>query len=268
MAAARRACIVPPLISSQGALCPSTVRWYVRMRQLPGKRLLALLCCLALVPGCASTYKAPTAKKSWFAWGKKKKEADVVGAKIITPRDKMLQLRYLANEGRKLSPELQERAATELCQGIARKRDPDAARRQILRTLGTLPSEKGYAVLAAGLHDHDRDVRIAACEALGKRGGPQAAQELSRTLTEDADIDVRLAAARGLGDTHATEGIHALGDRIEDQDPAMQVRAMASMKKVSGKDFGQDIDAWKQYAKTGQEPPQPSLAERFRKKFF
>jgi HEAT repeat protein len=178
----------------------------------------------------------------------------------------MEQMRNLAAEGNKLSPELQERASLELAQGIAHERDP-VLRAQILRTLGNLPSQKGDAVLAAGLHDHDRDVRIAACEALGKHGGPQAAQELSRALKEDSDVDVRLAAARGLGESRSTEAIHPLGDALEDQDPAIQHRAMASMKKVSGKDFGSDVDAWRQYAKSGQEPPKPTLAERLRKLF-
>jgi HEAT repeat protein len=203
-------------------------------------------------------------RPKWLAFGKKEK--DESGPKIVTPREKMEQLRQLSTEGRKLTPDLQERASAELVQGIAHERDP-VLRAQILRTLGHLPSEKGGAVLAAGLHDHDRDVRIAACEALGKRGGPVAAQELSRTLTDDADVDVRLAAARGLGESHSPNAIPVLGDALEDQDPAIQHRAMASMKKVSGKDFGNNVDAWRQYAKSGQEPPKPTLAQRLRKLF-
>jgi HEAT repeat protein len=232
------------------------------MRTLSVGHVLALVCSVGLVGGCASTSKS--SKPKWFTFGKKKEEEP--GPKIVTPREKMEQLRNLSDEARKLSPELQDRASMELAQGIAHERDP-VLRAQVLRTLGNLPSDKGDAVLAAGLHDHDRDVRIAACEALGKRGGPQAAQELSRALSEDADVDVRLAATRGLGESRSTEAIHALGDALEDQDPAIQHRAIASMKKVSGKDFGTDLDAWRQYAKTGQEPPKPTLAQRLRKLF-
>ena len=138
---------------------------------------------------------------------------------------------------------------------------------QILRTLGYFPTEKSASILAAGLHDHDRDVRMAACEGLGRQGGPTAAQELARVLAEDADIDVRLAAARGLGESATPTALPPLGDALEDQDPAMQFRAIASMKKISGKDFGNDVGAWREYAKSGQPPEQPSFASRYLKWF-
>ena len=47
----------------------------------------------------------------------------------------------------------------------------------------------------------------------------------------------------------------------------MQHRAMASLKKVSGQDYGDDVEAWRQYAKTGQAQPQPSLVQRIFKGF-
>ncbi len=233
------------------------IRQSLRMRTLSGMHVLALACCVALSPGCASL-KTP----SWFA--KKEKPSD--GPKVITPRDKMVQLRELSKNGDKLTPELRERVSSELANGIAHEQDP-ILRAQVLRTLGRFPSEKSLVVCTAGLHDHQRDVRIAACESLGRLGGAEATANLSRTLAEDADVDVRLAAARALGETADAKGVAALGEALQDQDPAMQHRAMASMKKISGQDFGTDVDAWREYAKTGQGPPTPTFAERFRNLF-
>jgi HEAT repeat protein len=223
--------------------------------------LLALTASVWVASGCASGSK--TSPPKWFSFGKKEES----GPKVITPRDKIEQLRELATHAHEMSPELQERASNELAQGIAHEQDA-ILRAQILRTLANFRTAKAGTILVAGLHDHERDVRIAACESLGKYGGPTAAPNLSRALAEDSDLDVRLAAARGLGQTKDASAVSSLGEALEDQDPAMQHRAIASLKLVSGQDYGGDVEAWRQYAKTGQPQPQPSLAQRIFKKFW
>ena len=230
------------------------------MRNLRGIPLLALACSMWLAVGCANAPKM--SRPEWLSFGKKPPKDD----KIVTPRDKMEQLRALAKEGPKMSPELQERVSSELAQGIAHEQDP-VLRAQILRTLGHFPSEKSAGVLAAGLHDKNRDVRIAACEGLGRHKGPAAAEELSHAIADDADVDVRLAAARALGEAADPKSVAALGTALEDHNPAMQHRAMSSLKKVSGQDYGTDVEAWKEYAKSGQGPAQPTLVQRILKWF-
>jgi hypothetical protein len=229
------------------------------MRTGHSKHLLALLLSVGLASGCAQMHmpKRPT----WL--GGKKEET---GPHVITPKDKMEQMRALSENSEKMTPELQQRVAEELAQGIAHEQDP-ILRAQVLRTLGHCPSEKSGAMLAAGLHDQNRDVRIAACEGLGRHGGPLAGTELARVLADDADMDVRLAAARGLGAAKVPTSMPALGDALDDQDPAMQHRAMASIKQISGKDFGNDIGAWREFAKNGTEPEQPSFIARIFKRF-
>lgn len=224
------------------------------MRIRHGRHLLALLLGIWLAGGCATMHKP---KRPTWLGGKK----EDTGPKVITPRDKMEQMRQLSDNSEKMTPELQQRVADELAKGIAHEQDP-MLRAQILRTLGHFPGEKSGVMLAAGLHDHERDVRIAACEGLGRHGGELAATELTRVMTEDADIDVRLAASRGLGEAKVKSALPALADVLEDQNPAVQFRAVASMKQISGKDFGSDMGAWREYAKTGQEPEKPSFASR------
>jgi hypothetical protein len=55
---------------------------------------------------------------------------------------------------------------------------------------------------------------------------------------------------------------------MEDPSPAMQRRTVASLKRVTGRSYGNDVEAWSLYVQ-GQEP-QPktiSFAERFRRLF-
>ena len=86
---------------------------------------------------------------------------------------------------------------------------------------------------------------------------------LADMLAHDRDKDVRMAAARGLGQSHEQIAKQALGAALDDNDPAMQHRAMVSLKTVTGKDLGNDVDKWRQYVKTGNvRPDDRSWAER------
>jgi HEAT repeat protein len=85
---------------------------------------------------------------------------------------------------------------------------------------------------------------------------------LAGALSGDVDADVRLAAAKALGETKGPEAAKALGEALNDADPAMQYRAVLSLKKVTGKDLGNDVNRWQQYVK-GEPAPPPTLAERF-----
>src|SRR5258708_1039608 len=110
-----------------------------------------------------------------------------------------------------------------------------------------------------------RDVRVAGCEAWGKRGGDAATQMMCETLKTDTDIDVRLAAARVLGDLKDPKARPVLGLALDDPYPAMRYRAVESLKKISGKDFD-DLTSWREYAQGG-EPKEPSLTSRLRRLF-
>ena len=124
-------------------------------------------------------------------------------------------------------------------------------------------------MLKAALQDPDPDVRIAACDALGKRPDADAAELLVGILQNDKVQDVRLAAARGLGQTKDQRAIAALGDVLTDPDPAMQRRAVVSLENITGKDLGNNVDRWQKYVK--EENPQPSqplsIAEKIKKMF-
>ena len=91
--------------------------------------------------------------------------------------------------------------------------------------------------------------------------------ELSEALRGDVDADVRLAAAKALGETKNTAATAALGEALNDSDPAMQYQGVLALQKVTGKDLGDDVNRWQQYVKNGQPEPTLSWAEQIRRLF-
>ena len=136
-------------------------------------------------------------------------------------------------------------------------------RLEIVKAVANCPGPQAAAILYGGMKDPYQDVRIASCKLWGKRGGPEAARVLSEALAGDLNVDVRLAAARALGDVKDPSAVYALGVALEDKDPAMQSRAIASLKTSTGKDLGENVEPWRQYARSVQPGlPNTAIAER------
>ncbi len=225
---------------------------------------LAVCSCLVLAAGCAET--ADRVSGTWDAMLGKKTPDQMLNIK--TPQDHMKELQELAKTAKKKSPGEQQRITADLANEIKRESDP-LMRRQILRTLVAYPTPVSNAILLAALGDSDAAVRALACECLGKRGGKEAVQELARVSTSDTEIDVRIAAVRAMGQTGDPATLGPLAESLADPNPAIQFRTQESLRAVSGHDFGNDVHAWREYAKNGKsDAPEPGLAERIRRAFF
>jgi hypothetical protein len=124
-------------------------------------------------------------------------------------------------------------------------------------------------VLSLAMKDADSAVRTAACRAWGKRGGKEALELLAASLGSDSDKDVRIAAARELRRFSDRVAYEALGLALQDDDPALQYRAVASLKEATGKDYGNNLQAWQQFAEGKDPGPEytPSVADRVRALF-
>ncbi len=177
----------------------------------------------------------------------------------------MAELRALAKTGPPTSPDQQQRVARELAEEFRGEEDP-LIRAQIVWALAKFETDEAAAVLREATEDSSADVRIAACRAWGDRAGPEAIQLLGQRISGDTNADVRLAAARGLGETGDRSAATPLGVALEDADPALQYRAVLSLRKITGKRFGNDVNRWRQYV-NGETPTtsQPmSIAQRLR----
>jgi hypothetical protein len=199
---------------------------------------------------------------SW-AWPWSQKPAVETKSGILAPSEQTKRLRQLAKDGPARPADEQQRLVGLLVESLQKQPDP-LIRAEIVRTMAKFPTPAAGAAVRAALKDSEAEVRIAACELLGRPSDPGAVAALSETLTSDVEVDVRLAAARALGQSQDPAAVRALGVALDGPDPAMQYRAVASLRSATGKDFGNDVQRWRQYVKGGSVvPPQsPSLAER------
>jgi HEAT repeat protein len=218
--------------------------------------------CLWMVAAAGCAAPAPGGF-AWFGGWSEKPDPDAAP----TPAQRMADLKSMAENASKSDTAEQERVSALLADGARKELDP-LIRAQTVRTLGAYPTATARAALAGSLQDSDRDVRIAACEAIVTNRGPDAVRLLSDVLATDSDFDVRMAAARGLGDIEDPAAVAGLAAGLDDPDPAMQRRAVESLTKVTGRSYGNDVNAWRLYVQ-GQAPePKPlSLAERLRRLF-
>ncbi len=214
------------------------------------------LCLLASAAGCARN----GAHQNAFLLPWQERPETVPGVK--SPQERISELKAVASAA---TPTVG--MSEQLAREIQQEQDP-LVRLHIVRALAKIPDATASAVLHAGLEDPEKLVRVACCEAWGQRGGPEAVQELTTVLEAESDVDVRMAAARALGETKNTAAVAPLASVLSDNDPAIQRRAIQSLKAVSGKDYGYDVQAWRQYAAGESVPDKPvSFAERLRRLF-
>jgi HEAT repeat protein len=170
------------------------------------------------------------------------------------------------------SPEQRE-ITDQLARQIQVEPDP-LVRQAVIHAIAEFKTPMAQYVLEAGLADQDEMVRVACCDEIAERAaagvtdpGYSAVPTLAKVIREEKDQNVRLAAAKALGSMKSPEAIQALSIALDDRDPAMQYVGVQSMKSITGKDYGPNVEAWRQVA-AGQTPPapeRPSIAERLRK---
>jgi HEAT repeat protein len=163
------------------------------------------------------------------------------------------------------SPE-QRQITDQLARQIQVEPDP-LVRQAVVRAITEFHTPMAQQVLAAGLSDENDAVRIECCRALGHRAEPAAVARLAISLRSDKNVDVKLAAAEALGKIKSPESIQALAIALDDRDPAMQYVGVQSLKSITGKDYGPDVQAWRQVAAGGTPPAPaaPSIAERLKR---
>ena len=228
----------------------------------PKHRLWVGLWLLAGVAAGCSADQMFTKPTSWAMFGGKEESP------VQTRADRLQELRQLAKRLPDSDAARQEQVSRELGQAIREEKDP-LIRAQLLRTLGVCRTSIADAVLAAGVEDSDAHVRVAACEGLARRGGEESIRILGGVVASDTNIDVRIAAARSLGEFKSPRVVGVLAVALDDANPALQFRAVKSMEQATGREFGNDVEAWRQFAKGGNpQPRSPPLLARLRPSFF
>lgn len=226
------------------------------------RRLPVLLIAMGLLSLCGCSERPfggmadPWSRRSWV-------EDERFGPTYHTKRQELRKLRRGVGSR---SPEEQERTAVELAERLQQEQHP-VLRSEIIRALAEISSPIASEALKHAMNDADPDVRVVACQAWGRRGTEEARQVLAQCLGSDTDVDVRIAAARELGAfKDDRQAMQALKLALDESSPALQYRAVQSLREMSGRDYGNDLVAWREFIDGGNPPeqPPPSLADRLR----
>lgn len=236
-------------------------------------RVLVLIIGLTVsFSGCSSIEKLP-----------------IIGAKSDTipnldsPHQRRKEIREKGKKGATAAASDREILVAQLMLEYQTCPDPNM-RREAVDALAMIPHADRDRYLEEILKDENPFVRLSALEALGKTfsgSKKELAELLLNQIKTDTDKDVRLSAVKILGNVspksnnitkEAERGIAesvtlALGDLLQDRVPAVRYESMAALHKVTGKDYGHDINRWLQYIRyvkgeVPDLPPERSVSEK------
>lgn len=222
--------------------------------------LRAVLPCLIvgaslMLSGCAA----------WSPWTSKEKSAR--NAELYGPtanqRIKTLQEQAKAARG---DSQQQVEFTQELIGKVLEEHDA-RVRCEMVAVAAEFDTASSLAICKGALQDPDERVRMKACDIWRKRGGEEAVQLLANRYRTDRELDVRLRALRMLGELEDKSAIPVLAEALENPDPAVQYRAVAALKQVSGRDLGDDVNKWREWAADPNVKQPWSIAESFRQLF-
>ena len=185
---------------------------------------------------------------------------------LVTPGERITELRNLSETATAKSPEERLRISNQLAVSIQTEKDP-LLRLEIVRTLCHYPGPPADAILSRAVNDDDVQVRVVACDGWGRRGGETAVKLLTELLRSDSASTCGWRRRRPWAKLRNAAAVAPLGEALADSNPAMQYQAVLALQEATGKDLGGDVGRWQRYVKTGGEPPAPSLADRIRQWF-
>jgi hypothetical protein len=190
---------------------------------------------------------------------------EIENTTFVTPAMRKDTIRQFAARADGTDSADQRAQTDQLARQIQIEPDP-LVREEIVRAVGQYHTPLAGHVLEAGLNDENQLVRVACCQSLGKRADEHSVPLLANALRTDKQMDVRLAAAEALGKIKSPSSVSALAVALDDHDPALQFAGMQSMKAVTGKDYGGDVQAYRQVAAGGTPAPPaaPSIASRIK----
>ena len=221
--------------------------------------IVALALGLSLVSGCTDGPFYQMKKMNPYFQSQWKKDRELGP----TFTDRLAELDLLQSQLAGM-PEAEQQRWTEQLSAIIQK-DPSAEMRaRAVSTVAKVPAANAVTALNYASGDDVEKVRLAACRAWKSRGGDAARDMLMSLAETDESSSVRQAAIDGLSAFELDEVKSTLIRLLSDRSPAVQFQVAQSLKTLTGRDYGGDFEAWKNFMAGEEvpEPPQPSLAER------
>lgn len=131
---------------------------------------------------------------------------------------------------------------------IARDDADPSVRATAIRALSRCRDPEARPTFIEALGDSSERVRLEAAKALVNLPDPAAAEPLVRIVSDaNEDRDVRIAAAEALNHYRKIEVARALTSRLNERDFSVAWHARRSLRRLTGKDFRFDEAAWLEY---------------------
>ncbi|MCM2369329.1 HEAT repeat domain-containing protein [Aporhodopirellula aestuarii] len=161
----------------------------------------------------------------------------------VTDHQRRQELQSLAETMPSLPPDRQQYWSGHLEQIF--ENDESAEMRRLAVLAAGKSSDPGVLkLIEKGLSDDVIKVRMEACRALGNRTEDDAARLLATTIGSSQDKDVRHAAIAALAQHPGQIAADSLKLALQDRDPATQSLVIGSLRRSTGKDFGNDPETW------------------------
>jgi HEAT repeat protein len=221
---------------------------------------MVLACATA---GCAGSNPWKTPRMPWDTSEAAAKTAEKYGP---TADQRIETLSARAKEAKQTGGAAALAFTEEIANTMLAEHDP-RVRADILTIAAEFDTPAALAICRGAMEDPADRVRLLACDVWGRRGGGEAVKLLAHRYETDAEIDVRLRAVRRLGEVKDKTAIPVLAKALEDGDPAIQYRAVAALKQVTGRDLGDDVNKWRAWVADPESEPEWSIAEAFRRVF-
>lgn len=180
------------------------------------------------------------------------------------PRERVKLIRLKGENGARVSDAEKEILVAQLM--VEYRTCPDMnMRREAVDAMAAIEHPKRDQYMKEILQDSDALVRLAALEAIGKSfngSNTELAEIFLNSMKYDTDKDVRLTALRVLGEAFPWKMISpelghlrsvvepVLFELLHDKVPAVRYQTMQVLHKVTGKDYGDDINRWIQYVQS------------------
>ena len=124
---------------------------------------------------------------------------------------------------------------------------------QVLAKIG--PRQRLQEVLPKVIGDDSKTVRMECVRVLGQQREEAFLVLLLEMLATDPEASIRTEAAKGLGDYRYRGSIQGLIRALaEDDEFGVWYRCKESLEKLTGKNFGYDPQAWRQWFETTEQP--------------
>lgn len=172
-----------------------------------------------------------------------------------TYSQRLEELSLLDSQLASYPPDMQQQWALQLETIVTKDTSPEM-RARAARVIAKIDSEATVRALNKASTDEIEKVRLAVCDAWAVRKSDQSRDMLLSLAATDESDDVKQAAIRSLAVFDTAEVRSQMAAALENKNPAIQQQAVVSLRKITGRDFGGDFEAWKRYL-DGEDVPEP-----------